>query len=187
MKKYLFLSLLVCGYLMAGGIDTNSVKVEFEGFKTPDMIGTKGTFSDVKLTFGKDDSTLSSQLKDASAVLSPKSIDMGDDNGDITKNIRDVFFKAFNSQNDIKVSFEDVIEGNNSGFISAKVTIGKKSDIVPMKHTIEEGKFVSKGQLDLSAFSNSAKALKALSDAAAGHMGVSWPIVDISLSADMAK
>lgn len=187
MKKSIFLSLLFSAIVYAGGIDVSSAKVEFEGYKTPDMVGTKGSFKNAKLTFGKDNSSLSSQLKGAKAVLSPSDIDMGDNNGIITTNIVETFFKVLNSKSDIKVSFEDINEGKDKGVISAKVTIGKQSDIVPMTYMIEDGKLIAKGQLDLHAFSNGSKALKALSGVAAGHMGISWSVVDITFSANLAK
>lgn len=187
MKKYLFLSLLASAMIYANGIDVKSVKIEFEGYKTPDMIGTKGVFKNSKLTFGKDSSSLSSQLKGANAVLSPNDIDMGDNNGIITTNIIETFFKVLNSKSDIKVSFENIVEGEDKGVISAKVTIGKQSDIVPMIYNIKDGKLVAKGTLDLHTFSNGAKALQALSGVAAGHMGISWSVVDIVFSADLAK
>ncbi|MEE6566575.1 hypothetical protein VWM73_12145, partial [Campylobacter coli] len=40
----------------------------------------------------------------------------------------------------------------NKGVISARVTIDKKSTLVPLSYTIENNKFVAKGQLDLHAF-----------------------------------
>lgn len=185
MKKYLFLSLISSAMLFAGGIDVNSAKVEFEGYKTPDMVGTKGTINNVKYTFGKDTSSISSQLRGAKAILSPSNIDMG--NSAITTNVVDTFFKVLNSKADFKVTFKDVDEGKDKGVISAKVTIGKRSTMVPMIYTIENGKLIAKGQLDLHAFTNASKALKALSDVAAGHNGISWSIVDIIFSADLAK
>ncbi len=187
MKKIIFLPLVASALLYAGGIDTNTVKVEFQGYKTTDMLSTKGSFTQANFSFGKSSETLSSQLKGAKAVLSPKNIDMGDQNGVITTNIVETFFKVLNSQADINVSFEEVVEANNKGVISAKITIADKSDIVPLVYSIENGKFVAKGQLSLSVFPNSAKALKALSDVAPGHKGLSWPVVDITFSADLAK
>ncbi len=187
MRKILAICLFFAGTVYAASIDENSVKIEFEGYKTPDMVGTKGSFKNAKLTFGKDKSSISTQLKGARAVLSPSDIDMGDDNGIITTNIVETFFKVLNSKSDIKVSFENVVDGKDKGVISAKVTIGKQSDIVPMMYEIKDGKFMANGQLDINTFSNGSKALKALSDVAAGHMGISWSIVDIMFSADLVK
>ena len=185
MKKYVFLLSAAFSFLCANGIDTESVKVEFEGYKTSEMVGTKGVFKTGKFMFGKDNSSISSQLKNAKAVLSTKDIDMHDDNGIITTNIVQTFFEVLKANSDIHVSFENVVEGKDMGVITAKVTIGKESDLVPMAYKINDGKLVAKGDLDLHAFKNSSKALKALSDVAPGHKGISWPLVEIVFSADM--
>ena len=54
MKKYVFLLSAAFSFLCANGIDTESVKVEFEGYKTSEMVGTKGVFKTGKFMFGKD-------------------------------------------------------------------------------------------------------------------------------------
>ncbi len=179
-----FASLALCGSLFAASLDENSVKVGFEGYKTPAMVGTKGVFSKVNLKLNKDTTSLSKQLVGSTITLSPKDIDMGGEvNQVITDNVVNAFFGTLNNKGDIKVSIEDVIEGEHKGVINAKVTINKQSQIVPLVYEISgNNEFSASGRLDLSAFSNSKKALKALSEVAAGHLGISWNIVDISVS-----
>lgn len=58
---------------------------------------------------------------------------------------------------------------------------------MPLTYTIKDDKFEAKGQLDLHTFKNASKALKALSDVAPGHGGISWPLVDISFNADLVE
>ncbi|TLD80344.1 hypothetical protein LS70_009185 [Helicobacter sp. MIT 11-5569] len=174
-------ALILSSALFAEGLDENSIKIGFEGYKTPAMAVTKGEFSEAKFNFKKDDSTLSKQLIGASVILSPNSIDMGgEENQVITDNVVNAFFGTLNNKNDIKVEIINVIEGEYKGTISAKVIINRQSTIVPLNYEILGNKdFRAQGRLDLFAFSNASKALKALSDVAAGHLGVSWNIVDI--------
>ncbi|WDL69596.1 hypothetical protein IP364_06830 [Helicobacter winghamensis] len=170
--------------LFGAGLNKESIKIGFEGYKTPTMAGTKGVFTTAKFNFKKDDSTLSKQLVGASVILSPKNIDMGgEENQVITDNVINAFFGTLNNKNDIKVEIINVIEGEYKGTISAKVIINRQSVIVPLNYEILGNKeFQAQGRLDLLAFSNAPKALKALSDVAAGHLGVSWNIVDITIN-----
>lgn len=177
-------SMVLSANLFAISLDEKSVKVNFEGYKTPTMIGTKGVFTKINLKLNKDKSSLSKQLTNASVTLSPKDIDMGgEENQVITDNIINVFFKELNMQKDVKVVLESVLEGENTGLISARVTIGKQNTLVPLVYTIKDGEFKADGKLDLLVFSNAPKALKALSEVAPGHLGVSWSLVDILVSA----
>lgn len=176
-------SLMLSSVLVAESLDESSIKIGFEGYKTPAMAGTKGVFNEAKFNFKKDDSSLSNQLVGANVILSPNAIDMGGEvNQVITDNVVNVFFGALNNKNDIKVEIINVVEGKNKGTISAKVTINRQSTIVPLNYEISGNKnFRAQGRLDLFAFSNAQKALKALSDVAAGHLGISWNIVDINV------
>ncbi|WP_299549181.1 hypothetical protein [uncultured Helicobacter sp.] len=179
----IFGTLALSSALFGAGLDKTSLQIGFEGYKTSTMAGTKGVFSTAKFNFKKDDSTLSKQLVGASVILSPKDIDMGgEENQVITDNVINAFFGTLNNKNDIKVEIVNVIEGEYKGTISAKVIINRQSTIVPLNYEILGNKdFQAQGRLDLFAFSNAPKALKALSDVAAGHLGLSWNIVDITV------
>ncbi|EAK1012934.1 hypothetical protein LU204_001066 [Campylobacter coli] len=190
MKKMFYgiaASLILATSLSAVSFNQDSLKVSFEGYKTEDMVGVGGEFKDVKYKFSKNTSTLASYLKGARAVVNPSSVFMGEGNEIITDNLAKVFFPSLLGNSDIKVVFKDVVTGENKGVISARVTIDKKSTLVPLSYTIENNKFVAKGQLDLHAFKNSSQALKALSDVAPGHGGISWPLVDIVFSTDVVQ
>ncbi|XTO86565.1 hypothetical protein DSX90_000080 [Campylobacter jejuni] len=190
MKKILvsvLSSCLLASALSAVSFKEDSLKVSFEGYKTKDMIGTKGEFKNVEYKFSKNTKDLASYLKGAKATIKPSNAFMGEGNDIITNNITKVFFPALLGDTDIKVVFQDVIAGENKGVISAKITMDKKSTIVPLTYTIKDNKFEAKGQRDLHTFKNGSKALKALSDVAAGHGGISWPLVDISFNADLAE
>ncbi|EAH8210921.1 hypothetical protein ETN91_00050 [Campylobacter coli] len=190
MKKMFYgiaASLILATSLSAVSFNQDSLKVSFEGYKTKDMIGVKGEFKNVEYKFSKNIKDLASYLKGAKAIIKPSNAFMGEGNDIITNNITKVFFPALLGDTDIKVVFQDMIAGENKGVISAKITMDKKSTIVPLTYTIKDNKFEAKGQLDLHTFKNGSKALKALSDVAAGHGGISWPLVDISFNADLAE
>lgn len=190
MKKIIYslaASLVLATGLSAVSFNQDSLKVGFEGYKTESMVGVAGEFKEVKYKFSKNTNTLASYLKGANAIVKPSSAFMGEGNDVITDNITKVFFPNLLGNSDIKVVFKDVVAGDNKGVISARVTIDKKSTLIPLSYTIENDKFVAKGQLDLHTFKNSSQALKALSDVAPGHGGISWPLVDIVFSADVVQ
>ncbi|WP_144690161.1 hypothetical protein [Campylobacter jejuni] len=180
-------SCLLASALSAVSFKQDSLKIGFEGYKTNEMVGVSGEFKDVKYKFSKNAQDLASYLKGAKATIKPSSAFMGEGNDIITDNITKVFFPNLLGNSDIKVLFQDIVIGENKGVISAKITIDKKSIIVPLTYTIKDNKFEAKGQLDLHTFKNGSKALKALSDVAAGHGGISWPLVDISFNADLTE
>ncbi|MCH5322265.1 MAG: hypothetical protein J1E31_01615 [Helicobacter sp.] len=188
MKKFIatttLVSLVFSSSLFALALDEKSIKISFEGYKTPAMIGTRGGFSKAQFHFNKDASSLSKQLTNASITLSPKDIDMGGvENQVIADNLVNYFFAPFNNKGDIKVTIGNVIEGESKGTISAKVTIGNQSTLVPLMYVITgNNDFEARGQLDLSAFTNAQKALKALSDAVPEHQNVSWNIVNLTIN-----
>lgn len=129
MKKILvsvLSSCLLASALSAVSFKEDSLKVSFEGYKTKDMIGTKGEFKNVEYKFSKNTKDLASYLKGAKATIKPSNAFMGEGNDIITNNITKIFFPALLGDTDIKVVFQDVIAGENKGVISAKITMDKK-------------------------------------------------------------
>ncbi|MBM0637343.1 hypothetical protein LNU06_04795 [Campylobacter sp. VicNov18] len=180
-------SCLLVSALSAVSFKEDSLKISFEGYKTESMVGVEGEFKNVEYKFPKNTKDLPSYLKGAKATIKPSEAFMGEGNDTITNNITKVFFPNLLGDTQIKVMFEDVVAGQNKGVISAKITMDKKSIIIPLVYELKDDKFKAKGQLDLHAFKNSSKALQALSDAAPGHGGISWPLVDISFDADVVE
>ncbi|MDE5591723.1 MAG: hypothetical protein K2I63_02030 [Helicobacter sp.] len=184
MKKILFSTVLAASLLTAmnaATIDKNSITVDFQGYKTQNMVATAGTIKNGKFTFGKNENSITGIFSGAKATFSPKDIDMGVQL--ITDNIVNTFFKVLNGGKDFNVEIIKVLEADNQGSLTAKVTIGGQYEIIPLHYTIKDGKFVAKGTLDLFVFKNSANALRELSKVAPGHGGLSWSLVDITLSA----
>ncbi|MCI5969429.1 hypothetical protein [Helicobacter sp.] len=176
-----FGSLLLSSALFANTLDKDSIKISFEGYKAPQMVGVKGKFTTSKVEF-KDNSSFAKQIVGASITLSPNDIDMS--NPVITNNIINAFFNTLNNKGDVKVELVSLIEGKDVGTITAKVTINNQSTTMPLVYKIQNGdmgkkEFTAEGRIDLAPFSNTTKALKALSDAAPGHLKISWNVVDI--------
>ena len=188
MKKYLTILAFCLAFVssaFAVSLNENSIKIYFEGFKTPAMLGTKGGFTKATFKLNKNTQSLSTQLINANIILSPNDIDMGD-NQVITDNVVNTFFKTLNNKNDIKVTIINVLEGENRGVITAKITINKQNALLPLVYEIgRNNDFEATGRLDLLAFSNATKALTALSEVASGHLGISWNIVDIKIEAKL--
>lgn len=185
MKKLAFIFTLFLSGIYAQSIDKDSISVTFEGYKTADMVGVQGYFGHVKYTFSKDDGTLFGPLKGAKAVIVPSSANMGVDI--ITGNIVNTFFKIFSGKNNLEVTFINIVEGNDKGVITANVKIGNEQNTFPLTYTIKDNKLEAKGQLDISGFQNSKEALTELSKVAPGHGNISWPLVNITFSADITN
>lgn len=171
MKKIIpcIFGLAASSSVYASTIDTKSVKVEFVGYKAPVMADLAGSFKTIQYTFGKDTRSIVGVLQNASATIVPTSSEIPD-NEIATDNMNKVFFPTLLGKNNIKVTFIKVVEGEDTGLLRAKVMIGKELSIVP---------------LDLHNFSQGEKALKALSDAAAGHAGITWGNVELIFTADV--
>lgn len=189
MKKIiigLLTSFIITATANALTIDKNSIEVTFEGYKTSQMLGLEGKFKDVKYSFGDENSSIASTLKGATAVIKPSSLDTGVE--DANKNLINTFFPMLMGKNDIKVTFADVVEGENVGTITVNLKLdSKKRTTFPLVYTIKDNKLEAKGQLDLSVFNTSKKALEALSKVAPGHGGMSWPIVYITFTANVIE
>lgn len=176
--------LVMSSFMYANMINTKSVNVEFIGYKASVMADLAGHFKNIQYSFGRDSSSISGVLSNASAIIIPTSSEIPD-NEVATRNMNEVFFPTLLGKNNIKVTFIKIVEGEDTGLISAKVSIGKEFSVVPLVYTIKNGKFVAKGTLDLNSFSQSQKALRALSDAAPGHAGITWANVEIVFTADI--
>ncbi len=177
-------SVIASTYLYANTIDTKSVQVAFVGYKTSVMADIGGSFKQIQYSFGKDTKSLSGILQNAHAIIVPTSSEIPD-NAEATQNMNKVFFPILTGKNNIQVTFIKVIEGEEKGLISAKITIGKESTIVPLEYTIANKQLIAKGKLDLHSFRQGTKALQALSAAAAGHGGITWANVEIIFTANV--
>lgn len=177
---------LMSSFVYATTIDKKSIKVEFIGYKTPYMADLTGSFENIKYIFGKNDKNIKETLKDAKAIIVPTS-SIIDGNQEATNNMNKVFFPTLLGKDNIQVTFIDIIEGDNKGLISAKIIIGKQSCVIPLEYNIDNNKLIAKGRLDLNNFNNATKALKALSNVAPGHAGITWSNVDVVFMANVIE
>lgn len=183
MKKILlsFIALtFLCSSVYATSLDTTQAKVKWTAYKTAQKIAVSGSFSDIKYKFKKG-STIAGILDGASASISPLSVDLGDDIKN--NNVKNHFFAKFNKQESIKVTFKNVVEGDNQGSILATVKMNGKNIKVPMQYAIKDGMFEAKGIIDITEF-GTLEAFKSLATFCHDlHEGLTWTQVEISFSA----
>lgn len=183
MKKFL-LSIMAlgffCGFLYATSLDTTQAKVKWTAYKTVQKVPVSGSFTDIQYKFKKGEN-ISMILEGASASINPLSVDLGDSVKN--DNVKNHFFAKFNKQEAIKVTFKNVIEGENQGSILANVKMNGKNVKVPMQYTIKDGVLEAKGILDIMEFGAS-EAFKSLATLCHDlHNGLTWTQVEISFSA----
>ncbi len=188
MKK-LLISLL-CGFLglNAASIDTTKASAGFGAFKLAKKEKVNGTFKDVIFKFGKKKDSITSTLTNASATINAMDVTFNDAQRD--ESVKKFFFSYFKKDRKerqlIKVTFKEIIEGDNIGTILANVSMNGKTRKVPMQYTISDGKLVAKGVLDVLTF-GLAEAFKSLAEGCKDlHEGVSWTQVEIYFEAPVS-
>lgn len=178
MKKISLAFALFLSFCFGATLDTAQTQMYWEAYKLADKTAVKGSFADVKYKFGKKNG-VSGKLLGATATIDLKKIVTG--NPVSENNLTLGFFQKFNEQN-IKVKLEQVMEGENQGTILAKVTMNKKSQLVPMQYKIENGKLVAKGVIDILSF-NLSEAFESLSKLCNElHDGHTWSQVEIGFA-----
>lgn len=176
MKKVLLSSILLAGLCFGASVDGNNAKINWTGFKFANKTGVKGSFSDVKFKFSKQNGSLAEILTGSTAKIDLKKVATG--NPVSEENLTKGFFANFEGK-DIRAKIESVMEGENQGTILLKVTMNKKSQLVPMQYTIENNTLVAKGMIDILSFKLD-KALEGLKQACGElHEGYTWTQVEI--------
>ncbi len=188
MKKF-FISLL-CGLfslnvINAASIDTTKASAGFGAFKLAKKEKVNGTFKNITFKFGKKKDSITSTLKNASATMNAMDVTLNDATRDAS--VKKFFFSKFKKDKKerqlIKVTFKEIIEGENLGTILANVSMNGKTQKIPMQYTISNGKFFAKGVLDVLDF-GLAEAFKSLAEGCKSlHEGVSWTQVEIYFEA----
>lgn len=175
MKKALMVSFLILGSCFGMNLDTSKTQMYWEAYKLANKTAVKGSFADVKYKFGKK-SGISGQLLGASAQIDLAKVVTG--NPESEKNLTNEFFKKFVGKN-IRVKIEKITEGDNQGILLAKISMNKKTQLVPMQYEIKEGILSASGVIDVlsfkldSALEQLAKACSAL------HEGYTWSQVKV--------
>lgn len=179
MKKIIIASILCIGFCFGLELDTSKLQAYWVGYKFANKTGVKGSFKDIHFKFSKAKG-ISGVLTGATATIDPSKVLTG--NPQSEKNLTLGFFEKFMGKT-IKVKIEKVIEGKDQGTILAKVTMNKKSQLIPMQYTIQDNQFKATGNLDVFAFK--------LDDAFASlakvcekfHQGLTWSQVEIGFTA----
>lgn len=181
-----FMCFGLSAWLNAKGIDTSNVKAGFNAFKTAKKAAVGGTFNNIVFKFKKGDNFLA-QLEGATATMDAMAINLGDAAKDasLKENFFSLFKKDKKGNQPIKVTFRNIIAGENTGTILAGVTMNGRTQKIPMQYTIQNDTLTAKGVLDVldfgleDAFTKLAKACKDL------HEGVSWTQVEIHFTAPL--
>lgn len=154
--------------------------VSWTAFKTPKKVGVGAKFSDFTIT-AKSAKTVAEMLDGATFDINSQSVDSGDKARDVK--IEQFFFKKMLKGTKItgKVlkSTEDMAD--------VEITMNGSKQVVPMNSKFDEksGKLVLNGEIDVLKFgmkSNLAALTKACFEK---HEGVTWPNVNIELSANV--
>ena len=187
MKKAFCILFVFMGLLglNAATIDTTGASAGFSAFKTAKKLKVDGTFDNITFKFGKKNDSIASTLEGASATMEAMKINLNDEAKNTS--LKNSFFSQFKKDKKgrqlIKVTFRNVIEGENTGTILASVSMNGKSQKIPMQYTIQDGKIMAKGVIDVLDFGLSeafAKLAKACIDL---HEGLTWTQVEIYFTA----
>lgn len=182
MKKIILGAFLAIGMCMGASIDASNIQMYWVGYKLANKTAVKGSFSGVSYKLKKKQGTLKEILEGASAKI--KLSDLNVANPEAKKNLAEGFFSKFASP-EINVKIVQVIEGENQGTFLAKVSMNKKSQLIPMQYTLADGKIEAKGVLDILSFKLD-DALKSLIKVCGKlHQGYTWTQVEIGFSAPL--
>lgn len=181
MKYFIFISLSL--FLMPISfaqcvyeLESKSPVVNWRAFKTPKKIGVDGRFSSVQIHTNVG-ATIQDVVRGATFSVDVKSLTTGNPGRD-DKILR----SFFRSKEKILTISGKVTEVTASG-TKVIFTIGGKESIVLMNTEVVEDKIKLNGKVDVLSFGLSEN-LKAITDACrALHEGVTWPDVEIGLTA----
>ncbi len=156
--------------------------LSWTAFKTPKKVGVAAKFSDFTIT-AKNAKSTDDLLASASFEINSQSIDSGDKGRDMK--IAQFFFK--NMLKGTKISGKVLKVSNNVADV--EMTMNGATKVISMTSKFDEAssKLIVKGALDVLEFGmkdNLAAITKACYEK---HEGVTWPNVDLELSAAVKK
>lgn len=180
MKKIILSALVSMGLCFGASIDASKIEMYWVGYKFANKVAVKGTFKDVVYKLKKNQGSVKDMLKGATATVTLSKLHTG--NPASEKNLNEGFFSKFASP-EISVKITQVMEGENQGTLLAKVTMNKKSQLIPMQYTIVDGKIQAKGVLDLLSFKLNKPLESLMKTCGELHKGYTWTQVEIGFSA----
>lgn len=182
MKKLVLSALITMGLCFGASIDSSKIEMYWVGYKLANKTAVKGSFSDVAYKFKNKQGNLKEILEGASAKIKLSNLNVA--NPEAKKNLSEAFFSKFASP-EIGVKIIQVIEGENQGTLLAKVSMNKKSVLVPMQYTITNGELQAKGVLDLLSFKLEGALQSLIKVCGKLHQGYTWTQVEIGFSAPL--
>lgn len=175
MKKVLFASLLSLSFCFGASLDTSKTQAYWAAFKYANKTAVKGTFKDIQFKFSNGND-IRGELLGATAKIDVSKVSTGNPLSE--ENLTNGFFQKFNGK-DIRVKIEQVIEGENQGTILARITMNKKSQLVPMQYEIKDNQLAAKGVIDVLSFKLDG-ALESLAKVCYDlHEGYTWSQVEV--------
>lgn len=179
MKKMILGVFVAMGLCFGASVDSSKIEMYWVGYKLANKTPVKGSFSNVGYKFKKTQGNLKEIFEGASAKIALKNLNVA--NPEAKKNLSEAFFSKFASP-EISVKIIQVMEGENQGTLLAKVSMNKKSVLVPMQYTITEGKLEAKGVLDLLSFKLEGALQSLIKVCGTLHQGYTWTQVEIGFS-----
>ncbi len=148
MKKIILSSILALGLVSSlNAYELNGdLGVKWTGFKTAKKVGVSGTFKDIKLSITKTDK-LADFLKSAKVEIDAMKIDSKLPFRD--KNITSTLFSLASAKT-VTGSISNVDESKKT--LVLDVTMNSITKQVPMTYTLEAGKIIAKGTLEILDF-----------------------------------
>ena len=167
------------------GLDKNSLKVEWEAFKTPQKVKVKGRFKSINISVYEKAHSVKELLEGSMAIINTKEVDTNNTSRD--KTLFDSFFSYLNPFPLIKAHITDV--NVEAKAFNLNITMNGMSKVIPMRYTVDtQGNFISRGKIDMVKDFGLDSALKTLNKACFDlHKGVTWPDVNIFLKAKLGK
>lgn len=172
MKKIILACLLIISASFAEcTYQSENAKVTWKAFKTYEKIGVGGTFDRINSS-AQQSLSVEELLKSIKITIDTTSVNSGNAGRDAT--LVSSFFKA---QNILTISAK-IISVKDSKAI-AEITMNSITKAIPMSYTVQEGKIVGKGIIDLADFTM-LPSLQSINKSCFDlHAGKTWQDVEI--------
>ncbi len=163
---------------------SSPVDVTWTAYKTPKKIGVDGGFLAVVYHGKESAQDLPSLLNKSQVMIEVNNVDTKDPFRDAK--LVQFFFNIM--QGAVIVADVVSVEGDNkSGTVVVNVGMNNRAIDVPLRYSVDDGKFRAKGHLDLKDF-KALEALKMLTlNCYAPHEGKTWEDVDVGFSFDLKE
>jgi hypothetical protein len=175
-KSLLFLAFGLSSVLLANSCQyiVGSSSLEWTAFKTPEKIGVKGTFDNMKIT-SKPSNSPEKLLASSTAHIVTATINTKNKPRDAK--LVNNFFKI----QGVKTIDAKVLKTNNTS-AEVQLTMNNVSKVVTMSYNTTENVMTLKGSIDLADF-NMLSSLEALTKACyEQHQGKTWQEVALELT-----